>query len=531
MIEKIIIHNYKLFKDFQLELENDLNIIVGDNESGKSTILEAINLALTKKLNGKFIEYELTPFLFNSEINQTFITELQNKRNPELPNIFIELYLTENNETTFMRGSNNSQNEDAVGIRLEIIFNEDFKEDYEELIASEEPVELIPTEFYKVNWYSFGEKTLTPRGLPIKTSFIDSTSIRLQSGTDYYLQTIIHNGLDVKERVSLNVEFRKLKERFAREASIKEINKKINIDKGMITDKELAIAIDVSQKSNWEANLIPHLDRIPFQYSGQGEQSSLKIMLALNRDAEETNIILIEEPENHLSFSSMNILLNRITESSSGKQVILTTHSSFVLNKLGLSKLVLISDNVAIRLANLSPETQIYFKRLSGYDTLRLILAKKAILVEGPSDELIVQKTYLMKNRKMPIEDGIDVINVRGLSFKRFLDIAKLLKIQVSVVTDNDGNYEEKIIKKYQEFEDDDNISIYSDSDENAPTLENQIAKYNELKTVNVIFKKDFKEKSESINFMKKDKVGSALAIFETSQDIQIPGYIHEAIE
>lgn len=531
MIKKLIIHNYKLFKDFQLEFEDDLNIIVGDNESGKSTILEAINLALTKKLNGKFIEYELTPFLFNSEINQSFIKELEAKQNPELPNIFIELYLIENDETSFMRGTNNSLNENAVGIRLEIVFNKDFKEDYEELISSNEPVELIPTEFYKVNWYSFGDRALAPRGLPVKSSFIDSTSIRLQSGTDYYLQTIIHNGLDVKERVALNVEFRKLKEKFAREASIQEINKKIDIDKGLITDKELAIAIDVSQKSNWEANLIPHLDKLPFQYSGQGEQSSLKIMLALNRNAEETNIILIEEPENHLSFSSMNILLSRIADSSSGKQVILSTHSSFVLNKLGLSKLVLISNNKAIRLANLSAETQTYFKRLSGYDTLRLILAKKAILVEGPSDELIVQKAYLIKNGRMPIEDGVDVINVRGLSFKRFLDIAKLLKIQVSVVTDNDGNYQEKIKEKYLEFEADDNISICADTDETAPTLENQIAKCNDLQTLNSIFEKDFKEKNESIDFMKKDKVGSALIIFETTEDIQIPGYFHEAIE
>ena len=51
------------------------------------------------------------------------------------------------------------------------------------------------------------------------------------------------------------------------------------------------------------------------------------------------------------------------------------------------------------------------------------------MLVEGPSDELVFQKLYMQTNdRKLPIEDGIDVISVQSLAFKRFLDIANLLE-------------------------------------------------------------------------------------------------------
>jgi putative ATP-dependent endonuclease of OLD family len=58
---------------------------------------------------------------------------------------------------------------------------------------------------------------------------------------------------------------------------------------------------------------------------------------------------------------------------------------------------------------------------LAGYETLRLILTEKAVLVEGPSDELVFQKLYMQENdRKLPIEDGIDVISVQSLAFKRF---------------------------------------------------------------------------------------------------------------
>src|SRR5690606_38104463 len=88
----------------------------------------------------------------------------------------------------------------------------------------------------------------------------------------------------------------------------------------------------------------------------------------------------------------------------------------------------------------LKPETKSFFSHLSGYDTLRLILCKKAILVEGDSDELVVQKAYMNVNGgKLPIESGIDVISV-GTAFLRFLEIAEKLNKPVAVVTDNDGD-------------------------------------------------------------------------------------------
>lgn len=58
-ISKIHIENLKIFKDsFKLTLNKGINILVGDNESGKSTIIEAIHLALTGLFNGKYLKNE-----------------------------------------------------------------------------------------------------------------------------------------------------------------------------------------------------------------------------------------------------------------------------------------------------------------------------------------------------------------------------------------------------------------------------------------------------------------------------------------
>jgi putative ATP-dependent endonuclease of OLD family len=64
MITNILIQNFKLFRSFELSLNSDL-IIVGNNEAGISTILEALALAPTKRANGRQIEQELSCNYFN----------------------------------------------------------------------------------------------------------------------------------------------------------------------------------------------------------------------------------------------------------------------------------------------------------------------------------------------------------------------------------------------------------------------------------------------------------------------------------
>lgn len=75
------------------------------------------------------------------------------------------------------------------------------------------------------------------------------------------------------------------------------------------------------------------------------------------------------------------------------------------------------------------------------------MLAEKIILVEGPTDELIVQRAYLDMYGKLPAADGIDIIVVGSVAFKRYCDIAILLNKKVVIITDNDGCIKEKLKK------------------------------------------------------------------------------------
>ena len=77
MVRKVLIKNYRTFKDFELELRPGVNVLIGDNDAGKSTLLEAINLALTCRVHGNSITAELSPYLFNWDTTQEYLKGLR----------------------------------------------------------------------------------------------------------------------------------------------------------------------------------------------------------------------------------------------------------------------------------------------------------------------------------------------------------------------------------------------------------------------------------------------------------------------
>ncbi|MGJ5826009.1 ATP-dependent nuclease [Streptomyces ossamyceticus] len=530
MLSKIVIQNYRAFRNFKLDFDPKMNILVGDNDAGKSTILEAISLALTGRLRGRLLAQELSPYLFHQDAAAEYIAALREGREARPPEIIIDLFLDNKTAPAELMGTNNLLKANEPGVRIRVALNPDYEPEYKEFIKDPTQVRLVPTEYYKVDWLAFSGNGITFRSIPATASLIDATNIHLQSGVDYYLNGIINSHLAPDERVKLTRAYRSLRENFAADDSIVKINEKLRGAPSDVSDRELTLGIDVSQKSSWESSIVPHLDELPFQYVGKGEQSTLKILLALNKKVEDAHIVLVEEPENHLSFSNLGKLVKKISDKCAGKQVFITTHSSYVLNKLGLEKLVLLSETEGFRLDSLPVDTQDYFRKLSGYDTLRLVLARRSILVEGPSDELIVQRAYKDVHGCLPIEDGVDVISVRGLAFRRFLDIASLTGNVVAVVRDNDGTEAAEVQRKYAAHTAFPNISVHVGQDKAYKTLEPQLLKANGLAAMNAILGENFTSEADLLEHMEDRKTTCALTIFSSDKTINMPEYIRDAV-
>lgn len=129
-------------------------------------------------------------------------------------------------------------------------------------------------------------------------------------------------------------------------------------------------------------------------------------------------------------------------------------------------------------------------------------------------------------------EQGIDVISVDGKSFKRYLEIAKVLKMRVAVITDNDGNYDENITAAYQGYMDNefDNIKIYSELDNERYTFE--VAIYRDNQTACDELFESGRRTLSILNYMLANKAEAAFKLLtEKSDTIVTPQYIKNALE
>ncbi|MDV6315930.1 ATP-dependent nuclease [Idiomarina sp. HP20-50] len=546
-IKELTVKNFKKIYSDSFSFNQKVNIIVGDNDSGKTTILEALELVSSSNYRGKSISSSLSPHLFNDKAVKAYLKGDLSKQT--LPEILIELYLSDCPE---YRGKNNTINKEEDGIYIRICFDEDLTSTYEDFRKDAESIDSIPTEFYKVEWLSFAWEPIKFLNRKVKGLFIDPTRLHPTYGKTQYLSNIINSSLTREQQALLNLNYRQLKNSFEQQQQIKDLNNELDVT-NQVTEQDLSIIADTNS-GNVESGLQLAVDDISFTHIGRGEQNKIQVKLALLNKGGNVNFVTVEEPENHLSHTKLSALVKFISENSAN-QVFITTHSSYVLNKLSLENLCLISERYMM-LKNIDSATAKTLQRLPGYDTLRVVLAEKVILVEGPSDELILKKKYLQDKDRLPEEDGIDIIVVRGIGFRHYLEIAKHIGTKVNVVKDNDGSYEQNITK-YSENYSDSNIEFFSEENNALKSLEpslieanaideDTLKKFARIALSTVTFKKldeiralkDQKEFLVSVYIGEKGdknygskKVDSAIRIFDSHEDIQYPEYLAEALK
>ena len=131
----MILKNFKGFQSIEFECNSDKNILIGENGSGKSTILYAISLVLS----GSHIQIEKTSLasLFNTDVISSFLTQ---KDINQLPELFVEIYFNESVEeisSNFnLEGTHNSKETKSFGVSLKITPNKDYAKEIENALIS-----------------------------------------------------------------------------------------------------------------------------------------------------------------------------------------------------------------------------------------------------------------------------------------------------------------------------------------------------------------------------------------------------------
>lgn len=527
LITKIKIRGYRAYENFELRPNQKFNLIVGANEAGKSTLMEAIGLALTGRINGRSATEELNPYWFNTSLVRRFFLLRRAGKRVAFPEISIELFLEDIPELQRLCGAINSDVPTTAcpGISMRVIPNPDYSAELEEW--AREPSHLLPVEYYQTDWRSFADEKITTRPKQLTAAFIDSRTIRSSSGVDYHLRQILGDYLEPDERAAISLAYRGAKASLS-ETALAAVNKRVGDLNAALHDKPITLAMDQSTRTSWEGSITPHVSDVPFSMSGQGQQATIKVSLAMSRHSGRTNIVMIEEPENHLTHTSLSVLLSRIESlASEDQQVFVTTHSSFVLNRLGLDALLLIGGGKSRKITALDPETVKYFQKLSGYDTLRMALAEKIVLVEGPSDEIVFERVFRDIHGKRPIECGIDILSMMSLSFARCLELCAALEKTVAALRDNDGIEHEELITPLRSWLKTGKREIFIGDLARGKTLEPQIISHND----NALLRKviGITDQADLTTWMSREKTETAIRIASSSEKITPPDYILEA--
>ena len=147
-------------------------------------------------------------------------------------------------------------------------------------------------------------------------------------------------------------------------------------------------------------------------------------LLLLGGDSDALPLLLIEEPEAHLhaqrQLRLMEFLEERATSPNGDVQMLLTTHSPNLASKANLESVILMHEGRAYPLGRkytkLAPSDYRFLERFLDVTRANLFFAKGVVLVEGDAENLLLPTIARLIGRPFS-EHGVSVVNVghRGL--------------------------------------------------------------------------------------------------------------------
>lgn len=515
-IRRLVLKNFKRFKALELEFEPDLNILVGGNEAGKSSVLQAMDIVLSvsrSKVEGIGLEA-----LFNAESIAEFLAGA--RKIVDLPELLIEVYFEDLPGRHDLDGRNNSKGADHLGIKMLCKPLDEYTKEIQAILT--EKHENFPFEYYGVHFLTFTDEAVFPYKKPLRHLLIDSSLINNDHATREYTRSMYAAHASVAQRNLHGFEYRKAKAKF-KEDVFKTMNDELDAYK---------FDLRTSPKASVETDIILTENNIPVDSKGKGRQCFIKTEFALRNHREHPlNVLLLEEPENHLSQVHMRKLIERIRDSVK-KQLFVATHSSFIATRLNLRKALILSEETPARAASLkdlSPGTAEFFMKAPDNNLLELALCKKAILVEGDAEFILIEALYKISAPGCSLDaDGIHVISVDGTSFKRYIELAKLLGIKVAAIRDNDKDHAANCVANYSEHVSA-SIQVFADPDNSRHTFEVCMYQDNQI-DCEELFSAGRKTLSVQ-DYMLKNKTDAAFLLLEKKGSaLTVPNYIQQAV-
>ncbi|WP_293958427.1 AAA family ATPase [uncultured Fusobacterium sp.] len=431
-LSKLKLKNFRKYKELEVPFKEGLNVLIGENDSGKTAIIDSIRILMgTQSYEYYFIdEKDFNDKNKELEIECTF--SFKKESNDKVAK-FLEWI-------TF-----NEKKEPKLIVRLKASIK-DFK--VKKVITAGE--EGLDSRFdllddLRVTYL----KPLRDANTELTAGRFSRLSQILKNHKLFVNQENSHTFLDTIK--SFNEEINSyFKTGGAGESIISNINNHLDdfLGKERLADYNTDINIT-------EDNLSSILNSLNLKISknkvGLGTLNQLYMALELllfETENNPLNLCLIEELEAHLhpqaQLRTIKHFQNKLNENS---QIILTTHSINLASSIKLENLILCkNDNVypmGKDYTELDTDDYEFLEIFLDATKSNLFFAKGVIFVEGDAENILVPAIAEIIGRPLH-EYGVSIVNIGNVAFKRYSRIFLRKKsdedigIKVAIITDLD---------------------------------------------------------------------------------------------
>lgn len=446
--------------NLDIDFTEGLNVLIGENDSGKTAVIDAIKLVL-KTHSYEWIKPELEDFYGESE---RFRIELQ----------FDDLKESEAKNFTEWLGwkeiQTDGQNPNVFKPYLRLIYDVSRKGskilprdvsagvDNEGYVLNAEAREYLKTTYLRP--LRDAKSELIPRKNSRLSNIFQEHEAFKGRDEDHHLIEIFRN-------------FNKSVENYfeGKDADDNELTEdqkgkalKDEIDKYLKSFYDSSKFSDISTVDGRLKNILEKLELSVKDEINLGLGTLNRLFMAselvhLNKkDWTGIRLGLIEELEAHLHPQAQMQVVESLQEQKD-VQLILTTHSPNLASKLKLENLIVFDNLNGFPMGDsytkLSPDDYVFLERFLDTTKANLFFAKGVILVEGWAEELLIPAIANKLKRqglisKSLTEAGVSIVNIGNTAFLRYSKIflrnnLPHMAIPVSVITDSDIRTYEKI--------------------------------------------------------------------------------------
>lgn len=179
---------------------------------------------------------------------------------------------------------------------------------------------------------------------------------------------------------------------------------------------------------------------------------SMACELLLHKEAEaekKSSFLLIEEPEAHIHAQRQLKLIQSLENEAESKhqQIIITTHSPLLASVVKLENILIVKSGNVYPLAKgctmLKNDDYSFLEKYLDATKANLFFARSVIIVEGPGEALLLPTLSKLLDRNFT-DYGVSLVDVRSTGLRRYAkifqrsDAEDQLQIKVACVTDRD---------------------------------------------------------------------------------------------